>query len=147
MTSCRWEHDPHRQSLKNKCKHAFEGTNMGTILKSSISLFFVSALTIQADLVSATQLDDNLLLFSSEKASEDELEKARGREGFDITALNNMNVQAVLTGNIANNNITGMNIIDDGAFTNAGGMFSVIQNTGNNVIIQDSTIVNVTIVP
>lgn len=120
---------------------------MGTILKSSISLFFVSALTIQAGLVRATLLDDNLLLSSSEKASEDELEKARGREGFDITALNNMNVQAVLTGNTANNNVTGMNIIDNGAFTNASGMFSVVQNTGNNVIIQDSTIVNVTIVP
>lgn len=120
---------------------------MSAILKGYISLLFVSALTIQAGLASATEFDDNLLLSSSEKASEDELEKARGREGFDITALNNMNVQAVLTGNTANNSVTGMNIIDNGAFTNAGGMFSVIQNTGNNVIIQDATIVNVTIVP
>ena len=124
-----------------------EENNMSAILKGYISLLFVSALTIQAGLASATQFGDDLLLSSSERASEDELEKARGREGFDITALNNMNIQAVLTGNTANNNVTGMNIIDNGAFTNAGGMFSVIQNTGNNVIIQDSTIVNVTILP
>lgn len=120
---------------------------MGAILKGYILLLSFFALTIQAGLTGATQFDDNLLLSPNKKASEDELEKARGREGFDITAINNMNVQAVLTGNTANNNITGGNIIGAGAFTNAGGMFSVIQNTGNNVIIQDSTIVNVTITP
>ncbi|SFE15670.1 hypothetical protein [Nitrosomonas sp. Nm166] len=119
---------------------------MGAILKGFILFLFVFALTSQAGLASATQSDD-LLFLSSEKASIDELEKARGREGFDITTINNMNVQATLTGNTANNNATGMNLIDNGAFTNASGMFSVIQNTGNNVIIQDSTIVNVTIVP
>ena len=120
---------------------------MGAILKGYMSLLFVSALTIQTSLANATHFDDNLLLSSSEKVSEDELEKARGREGFDITAINNMNLQATLAGNTANNTVTGVNIIDNGAFTNAGGIFSVIQNTGNNVIIQDSTIVNVTIVP
>lgn len=122
---------------------------MGAILKGFIVFLFVFASTIQAGLTSAAQSDDHLLLFSNDKASINELEKARGREGFgfDITAINNMNVQATLTGNTANNNATGMNVIDNGAFTNAGGMFSVIQNTGNNVIIQDSTIVNVTIVP
>jgi hypothetical protein len=120
---------------------------MGVTLKGYIVFLSVSVLTVQAGLAEATQSDDNLLLSSSERASEDELAKARGREGFDITAINNMNVQATLTGNTANHNFTGMNIIDRGAFSNSGGMFSVIQNTGNNVIIQDSTIVNVTIAP
>ncbi len=83
----------------------------------------------------------------SQAVSIEELENARGREGVDITALNNLNANATLTGNTANGNVTGANIIDASAFSGASGMFSVIQNTGNNVIIQDSTIVNVTIVP
>lgn len=66
--------------------------------------------------------------------------------GVDSTVLNTMNVKATLTGNTATNNVTGTNIIDTSAFSGANGMFSVIQNSGNNVVIQDSTIVNVTIV-
>lgn len=120
---------------------------MGVILKSYTFLLLVLTLVIQADQATATQFDDNLLLSSTEAVSADELEKARGREGFDITAINIMNLQATLTGNAANNNVTGMNIIDHGAFTEASGMFSIIQNSGNNVIIQDSTNITVTILP
>lgn len=110
-------------------------------------LLFSLALSIYTAKAYSAQSDNELHFSLAETVSADELEKARGREGFDITAINNMNVQATLTGNAANNNVTGMNIIDHGAFTEASGMFSVIQNSGNNVIIQDSTIVNVTIVP
>ncbi|MGZ5008825.1 MAG: hypothetical protein ACXWE9_10135 [Methylobacter sp.] len=90
---------------------------------------------------------DKLLFSSTETVMSYELENARGREGVDITTLNNMNVRATLSGNQANNNVNGYNIIDNGAFTQASGITSVIQNSGNNVIIQDSTIVNVTIIP
>ena len=38
----------------------------------------------------------------------------------------------------------GDNLIADGAFANASGIATVIQNSGNNVVIQDSTIVNIT---
>ena len=122
---------------------------MGANVKKSLMLFLTVFIpTIQLGLVSAASPADHyLILLTSEKASSDELEKIRGREGFDITNLNNMNVQAILAGNTANNNVTGMNTIDSGAFTNAGGMFSIIQNTGNNVLIQNSTIINVTILP
>jgi hypothetical protein len=39
------------------------------------------------------------------------------------------------------------NIIDTSSFANSAGIISVIQNTGNNVIIQNSTVVNVVITP
>ena len=38
---------------------------------------------------------------------------------------------------------TGANFITDGAFSNAGGVPMVVQNTGNNVLIQNSTILNI----
>ncbi|BBL35796.1 hypothetical protein Nstercoris_02072 [Nitrosomonas stercoris] len=83
----------------------------------------------------------------AERASLEELDQATGREGIDVTTLNNMNVRAFLAGNRATNNTSGFNSIDNGSFVGASGMFSVIQNSGNNVLIQDSTIINVTIIP
>ncbi|WP_240141534.1 hypothetical protein [Nitrosomonas sp. HPC101] len=83
----------------------------------------------------------------AEIASVEELDSATGREGIDVTTLNNMNVRALLSGNTATNNTSGVNMIDNGSFAGSGGMFSVIQNSGNNVLIQDSTIINVTVLP
>lgn len=93
------------------------------------------------------QQQDELVFSSAETAQPEELDKASGREGVDMVTLNNMNVRATLSGNQANNTVNGYNIIDHGAFAQASGINSVIQNTGNNVIIQDATIVNVTIAP
>lgn len=119
------------------------------ILKSSVSSFIllvaIQSLPARADL---TPSDQNRIFFSqTEAVTLEELENERGRGGFDLATINNLNAQATLRDNVANNNVTGANIIDHGAFANSVGMFSVIQNTGNNVLIQDSTIVNVTIMP
>jgi len=120
---------------------------MGTILKSGVLTLFVVMAQSQAAQAGSVQNQDKLLFSSTETALLEELDNARGREGVDIFTLNNMNVRATLTDNQANNNVNGANIIDGGSFTQASGFTSVIQNSGNNVIIQDSTIVNVTIVP
>lgn len=77
----------------------------------------------------------------------EELEQARGQGGVvNVTQLTNSQLNAELGNNIAVGNVTGNNTIDD-SFSRASGLFSIIQNTGNNVIIQDSIIVNVTIFP
>ena len=52
-----------------------------------------------------------------------------------------------VTDNYNANSVTGNNSIDRGSFNDASGVFSIIQNTGNNVIIQESTIITVTIAP
>lgn len=123
---------------------------MGTILKILKGGFLTLLVVIMQSQEAKADLaqDQEKLLFSStETVLLDELDNARGREGVDTTILNNMNVRATLSGNQANNNVNGYNIIDHGSFAQASGITSVIQNSGNNVIIQDSTIVNVTIVP
>jgi hypothetical protein len=51
-----------------------------------------------------------------------------------------MDVDGNVQDNAAINNITGRNIITNGAFTNASGLSSTIQNSGNNVLIQNATI-------
>jgi len=76
----------------------------------------------------------------------EELDQIRGLGGV-VDVTNNADLRAVLTDNDANNSVTGYNIIDQGSFNDASGIFSIIQNTGNNVIIQDSTIITITISP
>ena len=71
------------------------------------------------------------------------LEQQRG--GSDLGTP--VPVSTILSSGVVNDNratdvVTGSNVIRDGAFTNASGIPVVIQNTGANVLIQNSTIVN-----
>jgi hypothetical protein len=123
---------------------------MKTIIKTlegGLLILLVILLHSQEAKADALQDQSELLFSSAETAVAEELDNASGREGVDMTTLNNMNVRATLSGNQANNTVNGYNIIDHGAFAQASGINSVIQNTGNNVVIQDATIVNVTIMP
>lgn len=122
---------------------------MKPILKGNVSFLFALILPVCTVNASSDQLANDSITAGFPSigiVSLDELDEVRGMGGVDSTVLNTMNVKATLTGNTATNNVTGTNIIDTSAFSGANGMFSVIQNSGNNVVIQDSTIVNVTIV-
>ena len=81
-----------------------------------------------------------------EPVQSEALDNVRGLGGvWDTTSV--ANLAATLTNNDASNSVTGSNTIDAQSFNDASGVFSIIQNTGNNVIIQDSTIITVTINP
>lgn len=79
--------------------------------------------------------------------SADQLENASGRQGVPLQWQFNDNQQnADVTENtLSGNSITGNNQISDHAFGNMSGIATVIQNTGNQVVIQDSTQVNILI--
>ena len=66
---------------------------------------------------------------------------ARKRGGADV--VNDMQLKGVVADNRAINVTTGSNLITEGAFANAAGVPMVVQNSGNNVLIQNATIVNV----
>ena len=66
------------------------------------------------------------------------LEQSRG--GTD--SKTDVKLDGVVTGNSATNVSTGGNVIDSGSFANMSGIPVVIQNSGANVLIQSSTIVN-----
>jgi hypothetical protein len=66
---------------------------------------------------------------------------ATKRGGAEVA--NDMLLKGVVGDNRASNLTTGSNVISDGAFGGAVGMPMVIQNTGNGVLIQNATIVNV----
>jgi hypothetical protein len=66
---------------------------------------------------------------------------ARKRGGTEV--LNDMKLRGVVAENSATNVVTGGNVISEGALAGAAGLPTVIQNSGNNVLIQNATIVNV----
>jgi len=65
-----------------------------------------------------------------------------GKRGGADT-FSDMRLRGVVAGNKATNVTTGSNVISDGALAGATGLPMVIQNSGNNVLIQNATIVNV----
>lgn len=71
--------------------------------------------------------------------SEQQLTETRG--GTEV--INDMTLNGVVAGNQAYNLSTGNNTVTDGAMAGASGMPTLIQNSGNNVLIQNATIVNV----
>lgn len=66
---------------------------------------------------------------------------ARKRGGMEV--VNEMRLRGIVADNEARNLMTGNNTISGGAFDGAAGLPMVIQNSGNNVLIQNATIVNV----
>lgn len=72
--------------------------------------------------------------------AESTLSQYRGAR--DVT-FNLQNTTAQLDNNQAVNTVSGGNLVTGGAFSGASGLATVIQNSGNNVVIQNATIVDV----
>ncbi|MDQ0010050.1 hypothetical protein J2T07_002240 [Luteibacter jiangsuensis] len=77
------------------------------------------------------------------------LEQLQAMTGGSGTT-NNINQQTLngtMSDTEAKNTISGGNVVSGSAFDNSAGLPTVIQNSGNNVLIQNSTIVNVRMNP
>ena len=66
---------------------------------------------------------------------------AKRRGGTDV--FNDMQLKGVVADNRAVNVTTGNNAITDGAFAASAGVPMVVQNSGNNVLIQNATIISI----
>lgn len=91
---------------------------------------------------STKKSEEKNLTLASSKVSDHELDKNRGT--FVPEVLNSTVLEATATQNVAVNSVTGDNIVNSSAFSNAQGLVNLIQNSGNNVVIQSSTVVNLT---
>ena len=78
--------------------------------------------------------------FDSAAVDSDTLASNRG--GADVQVLNKSALDGMVSDNQAYNLTTGSNLISSGSFAGASGLSTVIQNSGNNVLIQNATIVN-----
>ncbi|WP_454765691.1 hypothetical protein [Cupriavidus campinensis] len=82
----------------------------------------------------------NLFGTMARAVGSDKLETVRG--GAELV-VNDMRLHGTVADNAAINTLSGSNIVSDGAFSNASGLPTVIQNSGSNVLIQNATILNV----
>ncbi len=74
-------------------------------------------------------------------------ENAKAQIEIDKLVINDQDLNGVVQGNSAINTQSGNNSVSGEAFQDTAGFVTVIQNTGNNVLIQNSTIVNVAVDP
>ncbi len=70
---------------------------------------------------------------------------AKSSGGTEVTE--NMTLTGTVSNNTSDHLVTGSNVIDSGSFNGAMGLPMVIQNTGNGVLIQNATILNVQFQP
>jgi hypothetical protein len=70
--------------------------------------------------------------------ADEQLDQLRGRQ----TVFNSNDVDGQLYNNEAVSNVTGSNYVTDGSFAGMSGFSTVIQNSGNNVLIQNATVLN-----
>lgn len=83
-----------------------------------------------------------------EAVDEDVLGEMRARENtLNVGQLGRVTEHAVLHDNSVVGGHSGANVIGAGALDNARGIATVIQNSGHNVIIQESLVVNITVAP
>lgn len=66
------------------------------------------------------------------------LENQRGRAQPQVLVV--MGLDGVVQDNVATHTNTGRNIITNGSFANSSGLSTAILNSGNNVLIQNATI-------
>jgi hypothetical protein len=73
-------------------------------------------------------------------------QRAKAKIELDEITINAPENTGGVVGNVAIGD-TGYNKIDGNAFRDSAGFMNTIQNTGNNVLIQNATIINVSVEP
>ncbi|NND53816.1 MAG: hypothetical protein HKN56_02470 [Gammaproteobacteria bacterium] len=71
--------------------------------------------------------------------------RAKAMLEIDKVFVNDQELNGTVSDNVAINTNSGANMISGDSFSGASGLINTIQNTGNNVLIQSATIVNVSI--
>jgi len=80
-------------------------------------------------------------MFGIAAVDSQDLALSRGGAELDIT-LNDVKTNGTVSNNSASNLSTGSNYVGDNSFAGATGFSTVVQNSGNNVLIQNATVIN-----
>jgi hypothetical protein len=106
----------------------------------------LALLTSTATALADTANSDETWLQQSSLSAQ-QLNETSGRQGIPLQwQINSSNQNANVSDNVlAGQVMTGNNLISGGAFQNMSGVATVIQNSGNQVVIQDTTQINVLI--
>ena len=105
----------------------------------------VSVLGFGVSIAHAGSLETPEVTSWGQPVPSDRLDTQRGGTDAGPVTINANMLNAKLFNNSATDNVTGNNAIAGGAFAGASGLATVIQNSGNNVIIQNGTVLNLTV--
>ena len=95
---------------------------------------------LQAIAEKDTQLtNDTTEIFGNAAVDSENLAISRGGADFNLFDVKN---DGIVSDNQASNLTTGSNWVTAGSFAGASGFSTVVQNSGNNVLIQNSTVIN-----
>lgn len=105
-----------------------------------------SVLFVLCAMITLSAYGDEIEL-SALELSDNDMDSSRGGQYYiDIESVTaSSDIKGISAGNTVNDSITGNNIISSGALMESSGITSVIQNSGNNVLIQNATVVNLTL--
>lgn len=99
--------------------------------------------SLNATDILSNQIDPAPSATLGDALSDTDLADQRGKANTTITNTND--VDGELYNNNATNTVSGGNFVSDSSLSNNTGLFTVIQNSGNNVLIQSATILNLDI--
>jgi hypothetical protein len=139
--------------LAREVVRQFKVNNKGKRGETRMKMWIIKGLCIPLGMsllsqqLHAEMMPDEVMLLNIEPVLSSELDGEYGRGGVVNMIDNKISVEARLSDNVAINNVNGFNGIDNGSFAGSKGVTSVIQNTGNQVVIQNATIVNITFRP
>jgi hypothetical protein len=88
--------------------------------------------------------EEEMIFGEAEIIANYELEEIRGT-ALSPEVLGVGILDGISANNVSNGTVSGGNIIDANAFSASSGLSTIIQNSGNNVVIQSATILNVVI--
>lgn len=118
-------------------------------MKTRRKCFGLLAAVVAPLLAGAGEPGEGIVLAGASPVSADILADQRGtaRIQVDRVQVNDQDLTATVNDNVAIGNETGNNTVASGAFSYSSGFMTAIQNTGNNVVIQNATIINVSVEP
>lgn len=108
---------------------------------AAFTILLLGSLSTWAEETVAVQAVSSVSAFG-EPIPDDGLSAHRGGSALQISE---MKLDSKLLDNQAIANITGSNFVTQSAFSGASGFSTVVQNSGNNVIIQNATILNLSL--
>lgn len=108
---------------------------VGTLLINAVGW----SVQVNADGAVGPIAQSSLTLFEAAAVDSEKLAISRG--GAELN-LYDIKSDGLVSNNQASNLTTGSNWITEGSFAGAAGFSTVVQNSGNNVLIQNPTIIN-----
>ena len=120
--------------------------NGADVIRFIVAVLTAAPLALASAGVSAEAGDALDLSRFGQAVALDVLDTQRGGQSYQIDSVviqnSNQQVGASLNGNSLLAGLNGANTVSNGVFSGASGVSTLIQNSGNQVIIQNSTIIN-----